>query len=388
MKWIKKLLHKEDEGVFTGVAHLDRHNPGLDIVAKAVSKMRCDTEIVWQQSYAPGTLRGTPESIRKAFPQWDIIYLYSGRASSDHKGTWYMALKSEGAFFAVLTIDTRWDKASISLSYPRGRVTERCVADAVVSNVVTQLNILPIKEAEVEMDFLFLDHEGAATSTTKRVFCPTWEEVGKNYLNTADIDRLMNMSLPSQDGKLILWHGEPGTGKTWLIRALARQWKEKMRTVFALEPEKFFGSGEALQMIVAASEESEGGVLVVMEDSADLVLSESRAGYAWHIGRLLNMTDGIFGDGINPIFLITINEKVGGVDPAITRPGRCLQFREFLPFGRDPAIQWLMNHGMGRSEASGKVNAGKGTTLAELYGILKGGPCAVSEESRELIGLR
>jgi MoxR-like ATPase len=31
---------------------------------------------------------------------------------------------------------------------------------------------------------------------------------------------------PTAGGRLLLWHGRPGTGKTFAIRALAWEWKE------------------------------------------------------------------------------------------------------------------------------------------------------------------
>ncbi len=56
-----------------------------------------------------------------------------------------------------------------------------------------------------------------------------WKDVSTNYSATTGrkLDRLMALSRPElEDGRLLLWHGKPGTGKTYALRALAHEWKQ------------------------------------------------------------------------------------------------------------------------------------------------------------------
>ena len=43
------------------------------------------------------------------------------------------------------------------------------------------------------------------------------------------------MAAPAAGGRLVLWHGPPGTGKTTAIRALVRAWAEWCRALFIVD---------------------------------------------------------------------------------------------------------------------------------------------------------
>jgi len=58
--------------------------------------------------------------------------------------------------------------------------------------------------------------------------------------------------------------------------------------------------------------------------------------------------------------LITTNEELGKLHPAVTRPGRCLAQVEFRPLDHDEVIQWLKAHKV-------EYDATGGLTIAELY---------------------
>ncbi len=61
------------------------------------------------------------------------------------------------------------------------------------------------------------------------------------------------------------------------------------------------------------------------------------------LGRLLN-TDGILGQGCNTLILLTTNERMDRLHPAVVRPGRCLaqiRFTRFSAAGRAVAARGL-----------------------------------------------
>ncbi len=47
------------------------------------------------------------------------------------------------------------------------------------------------------------------------------------------------------------------------------------------------------------------------------------------MSKLLNLADGLLGQGLRCLFLITTNEPLGVIHPAVVRPGRCLAKVEF-----------------------------------------------------------
>ena len=64
------------------------------------------------------------------------------------------------------------------------------------------------------------------------------------------------------------------------------------------------------------------------------------------------------------IVLVTTNDDLRQLHPAVSRPGRCLARVEFAAFTPEEAEQWLARNGV-----EGDVGAG---TLATLFGAAAG----------------
>ena len=61
------------------------------------------------------------------------------------------------------------------------------------------------------------------------------------------------------------------------------------------------------------------------------------------IGRLLNLTDGIPGQGLRLLFAVTTSAPPIDLHPALVRPGRCLANIELRPFTAEEASAWLQS---------------------------------------------
>ena len=100
--------------------------------------------------------------------------------------------------------------------------------------------------------------------------------------------------------------------------------------------------------------------LLILEDAGELIAADARSVAGQAVSRLLNVADGLIGQGTNTLLLITTNEPVGRLHPAVRRPGRCLADIEFVPFSAAEACSWLTARGRTRDVDSP-------ITLAELF---------------------
>lgn len=253
------------------------------------------------------------------------------------------------------------------------------------------------EEDGVWADFSFLTADGVERRT-EFLRCPNWADVRANYPSAirARLDSLLNLPEPWTHGRLIVWHGLPGTGKTWAIRSLLMHWRDRFDFSVVVDPELLARNPAYYYEMASPSRDTlnrrfihhrlhyeddlaaleEDGVheepaprrkVFIMEDCADLVLAQGRAENGEKIGRLLNMTDGLFGQGRQDLFLITFNEDEDRIDPAFLRPGRCLANLKFEKFEPKEAGEWLAGKGVEGAEA------GREMSLAEMYERVSGG---------------
>jgi hypothetical protein len=73
----------------------------------------------------------------------------------------------------------------------------------------------------------------------------------------------------------------------------------------------------------------------------------------------------VLGQGMNAILLVTTNEPLTRLHPAVQRAGRCWSRTEFVPLAPADANAWLERHGS-------DVRVALPTPLADLYAVLRG----------------
>jgi ATP-dependent 26S proteasome regulatory subunit len=110
----------------------------------------------------------------------------------------------------------------------------------------------------------------------------------------------------------VLLHGEPGTGKTTIGRALARQMKGKF---FIMDGSVRPGDADRL---LAAAEASSPSVFFI--DDADVIFQNGEnSGFA---RKLLTKLDGLESESIGNVCIIMTAMDVADMPPAVVRSGR------------------------------------------------------------------
>jgi hypothetical protein len=105
--------------------------------------------------------------------------------------------------------------------------------------------------------------------------------------------------------------------------------------------------------------------LLVLEDTGELLRPDAKAIIGQGLSRFLNVVDGLIGQGLRVLVLVTTNEEVGALHPAVARPGRAAANIEFRPLSREEAAAWLERHGIDAPPPSTR-------SLASLYAVLEG----------------
>jgi hypothetical protein len=261
----------------------------------------------------------------------------------------------------------------------------------------------PVARHDVPVTFWTYTPNGPMPSM-RAIAVPEWSEIRENYAaETRDeLERIMSGFRPSHGGQLILWHGDAGTGKTFALRALAWEWREWCQIHYIVDPDTFFGQradylmtvltqpnemaarlhmmrsyhgfggGVFTQMTHAVDDEddedSDGSKhwrLLVLEDTGELLTPDAKSIIGQGLSRFLNVVDGLIGQGLRVLVLVTTNEELRRLHPAVARPGRCAANIDFEPLGADEAGAWLQSHGV-EGEAGGR------RILASLYAELEG----------------
>lgn len=285
--------------------------------------------------------------------------------------------------------------------------SERSTVAAILSELHTLLPARPpvSDKEEVSVSFWSLGPHGAR-AMERTIGINPWDKVRPNYPTGTgtSLERLMVGFRPSKAGQLVLWYGPPGTGKTHALRALAWEWRKWCSFHYITDPEVFFGTSANYMLDVlllqssapprytGPDDDDEGQDvtpfdkhwrLLILEDSGELMCPDAKTQTGQGLSRLLNVVDGLIGQGLRIMVLVTTNEVLKKLHPAVARPGRCAARIEFGEFTKTDAALWLANNGV--DVPSGTFNLNTNVSLAEMYSLI-GDDQTVHETKTQSVG--
>lgn len=213
-----------------------------------------------------------------------------------------------------------------------------------------QLNTTKNAIIDEIFDFFMKKFEKYKKSTDKRsninFICTS--NHGGFYLNSTKIEKNKDLNLEDHynddfievankiDRKIkeknsngiILLHGKHGTGKTSYLRHLIHTINKKILYV----PPNISGS-LAEPSFLTFLMKHKNSVLII--EDAENVIKTREAGENQAVSNLLNITDGILGDGLNFQVICTFNTGFDQIDPALKRKGRMIAQYEFGNLSKD-----------------------------------------------------
>lgn len=178
---------------------------------------------------------------------------------------------------------------------------------------------------------------------------------GKEFLKVFEtVEKRLN----EQNGKgIILFHGDPGTGKTSLIKYLTSVVKEK--EILFIPPSMAEMLSEPT--IIPFLMDHKNSILII-EDAERVISDRENNGSPAGVSNILNLTDGILGDCLSIQIVATFNMKREKIDQALLRKGRLIAEHKFEKLSVDETNNLLKYLNKDHVVDEGMV-------LADIYNI-------------------
>jgi hypothetical protein len=139
------------------------------------------------------------------------------------------------------------------------------------------------------------------------------------------------------------WHpplkGRTRNRKTSFIRHLVQVLRTSHRFYFLPSYEYVrVGNGALIEFLQDEQDDHPNLQFVIVMEDAEAVLMPRKIDTGFSVSALLNLTDGLLGEGLNLQFICTVNCEIAELDTAIVRPGRLRTARGFRLLTHSEAI--------------------------------------------------
>jgi len=179
--------------------------------------------------------------------------------------------------------------------------------------------------------------------------------IKSHYNDDLNLEKITDFINSDRAGIEILY-GKPGTGKTYLLRWLAQKYPDKKFYYMDKSTFEYINDSSFVAFLLT---ESVKNSVFILEDCEILLADRVNTGNVL-LSTILNLSDGILGDGLHIKFICTFNAQLEKIDKAILRKGRLVykyEFKELTP----EKVQELAK------ELGKNIPTGKSMLVSDIY---------------------
>jgi SpoVK/Ycf46/Vps4 family AAA+-type ATPase len=170
-------------------------------------------------------------------------------------------------------------------------------------------------------------------------------------------DHIISKLNSKNEKGIVLLHGAPGTGKTSYLRQLTKDIKDK--DIIFIPPD--FAANISNPDFVAFFLDYANSILII--EDAENILKSRKSGGNQTVANLLNLSDGLLGDGLKLQIVCTFNAPITDIDEALLREGRLIAEYKFDKLTKEKSQNLISK--IYASEEIPKID--KEMSLAEIF---------------------
>jgi ATP-dependent 26S proteasome regulatory subunit len=173
---------------------------------------------------------------------------------------------------------------------------------------------------------------------------------------------------------LFLFHGDPGCGKTMLLRKLVSELSDDKTIIYVPSYFMFDIANPELISFISKFKNS-----VLLLEDAESILTSTDGERNQAVSNILNISDGLLNDNMDMQIIATFNTSRKVIDSALLRKGRLMVDYKFKKLNAEQSTKLSKHIGLNKTYTEPK-------TLAEIYEEKVGKQLIESDEQTKKIG--
>ena len=263
----------------------------------------------------------------KAFINHPDKYEIVNYSPSEH-----LILGKQKDFLCILTINESGDK-SLS-SYQTFYMNRNDNFEDIINEIKPYFESTN-KHIDIDFGIAAVDVTGSLY-TTYYDYKKVEVDVKKNYNDDIPYERMKEILTEEENSALLLFYGDPGTGKSTMIKHFIGEIPQKD---FVFVDGSLLANVQQDKLMSYFLENQD--TVFIFEDCEKILLSREH-NYNPTMSILLNLTDGIISDVLNIKIICTFNTSLNNIDKALLRKGRLTMKYEFKKLDKEK-VKKLLN---------------------------------------------